>query len=48
MTARFNLKVNPQDVLRNVVAERKESSSERFLSCVEVAENGLRISEGLK
>jgi hypothetical protein len=32
-------KGNPQVVLRNAVAERKESSSERFLSCVEVAEN---------
>lgn len=36
-------KGNPQDVLRNAVAERKERfdhSSKRFLSCVEVAENG--------
>lgn len=32
-------KGNPQDVLRNADAERKESSSERFLSCVKVAEN---------
>lgn len=41
-------KGNPQDVLRNAVAERKEMfdhSSKRFLSCVEVAENGTQISE---
>lgn len=43
-------KENPQDVLRNAVAERKESFDfqKRFLSCVEVAENVYRLNAVFK